>query len=83
MEPARSSTANTVAQITQIIGVLTQVNVAIPVVVSVITSVIGIVKALRGTAPPLDQIIAQIEAQVAENTARGKAELARLRALGE
>ena len=61
-------------------AVLVQANVAIPIIVGTITSIIGIIQALRGTAPPLADIIADLERQVAENRARGEAEIARLKA---
>lgn len=73
-----SGTAQTISQI---VGVLAQANVAIPVIITTITSVIQIVKALRGTAPPMADIIADIERQTSENRARGEAEIARLKAL--
>lgn len=66
--------------ITQVIGILSAVNVGIPVIVGTITSIIGIVKALRGTAPPLDAIIRDIETTVAANDAKGKAAIAALKA---
>ena len=69
------------AQIQGIVASLTQVNVAIPVVIGTVTSIIGIIKALRGSTEDLAPIIAKLEAQLAENEARGRAELARLKAL--
>lgn len=66
--------------ISSVVSTLSAVNVAIPVIVSVATSIIGIVKALRGTAPPMADIIAQVETTVAANDVRGQAEIARLRA---
>ena len=62
-------------------SVLVQANVAIPVIIGTITSIIGIVRALRGTAPPLADILADLERQVASNQARGASEIERLKAL--
>lgn len=76
--PPPSSTAQSISQI---VGILAQANVAIPIIMSTVTTVIGIVRALRGTAPPLAAIIADIEKQTAENRQRGEAEIARLKAL--
>lgn len=65
----------------QITALLVQANIAIPIVLGVATSVIGIIQALKGTPPPLNEIIADIERQVEANRLRGEAEIARLRAL--
>lgn len=77
--PSSSPLPAVSAGFSQVVSALGAVNVAIPVIVSVVTSIMGIVKALRGTAPPLADIIAQIEQTVAANSARGAAEIARLR----
>ena len=69
------------ASVAGIVSILTQANVAIPVVIGTITSIIGIVKALRGDVRELTPIIADLERQLAENDARGKTEIARLKAL--
>lgn len=66
--------------VSSVIATLGAINAGIPVIMTVVTSIIGIVKALRGTAPPMAEIIAQVETTVAANDARGTAEIARLRA---
>lgn len=68
-------------QLASVTAVLAQANVAIPVIVGTVTAVVSIIKALKGTAPPMADLIRDIEQQVAANQARGEAELARLRAL--
>jgi hypothetical protein len=77
-QPAPTGLAASVAGI---VGILTQANVAIPVVIGTITSIVGIVKALRGDVRDLTPIIADLERQLAENDARGRAEVERLKAL--
>ena len=72
--------SQTASQISAVVGILAQANVAIPVIFQTITAVVGIVKALRGTAPPLAEIVLDIEKQVAQNRATGEAEIARLKA---
>lgn len=69
--------------LTQIIEILTSANVAVPIILGTVTTVIGIVKMLRGEAPPLADIIAEIEKQIALNQAKGEAEIARLKSLIE
>lgn len=68
-------------ELTHVVSLLASVNVAVPIIAGVAVSVIGIIKALKGTPPDLSAIIASIEQQVAQNKARGEAELARLRSL--
>lgn len=62
-------------------AVLAQANVAAPVIVSAVIAVVQIVKALRGAAPPLKDLIDDVDRQVEENRLRGAAEVARLKAL--
>lgn len=69
------------SEIKAITAVLAQSSLAIPVIIGTITSVIAIIKALGGTAPPLADILADLEQQIAANRARGEAEIARLKAL--
>lgn len=69
------------AHIQQLIGTLAQANIAIPIIVTTVTSVLALVRALTGSAPPLKPLIERIEAQAAENRTRGDAEIARLKAL--
>lgn len=71
------------SEIKAITAVLAQSSLAIPVIIGTITSVIAIIKALGGTAPPLADILTDLETQIARNRARGEAEIARLRALAE
>lgn len=65
-----------------ITATLVHANVAIPVVIGTVTAIVAMVQALRGTAPPLAEIIEDLERQVAANRQRGEAEIARLRAQG-
>lgn len=70
-------------EIKAITALLATTNIAIPVIVGTLTSVVAIVQALRGTAPPLADILADLEQQIAANRARGRAELERLQALAQ
>ena len=79
--PPTTPPSGIAAQVAGIVATLTQVNVAIPVIMGTVVGIIGIVKALRGNTEELAPIIAKLEAQLAENEARGKAEIARLKAL--
>lgn len=67
-------------QIGGITALLTAAHVAIPDVMGVVTSVIGIIQSLRGQAPPMGEIIAQLDQQVAANQTRGRAEIDALKA---
>ena len=65
----------------EVVAVLAQANIAIPIIFTTIGAVVGIIKALKGNAPPFSELEAQIQQQTALNRARGEAEIARLKAL--
>ena len=71
------------SEIQAITAVLAQSSLAIPVIIGTITSVIAIIRALGGTPPPLADILADLERQVAANRTRGEAEIARLKVLAD
>lgn len=64
-----------------IVATLTQANIAIPVVLTTVTAIVEIVRALKGDTKPLAAILDDLEAALAANEARGRAELERLQAL--
>jgi hypothetical protein len=68
-------------ELAQVIALLTQANVAIPVVIGTVTSIVGLIRALGGAPPPLADVIADVERAVAANRKRGDDEIARLKAL--
>lgn len=64
-----------------IVATLTQANIAIPVILGTVTGIVQIVQALKGDTKPLAAILDDLEAALAANEARGRAELERLQAL--
>jgi len=66
--------------IDDVVMLLTKASVGVPVITEAVISVIKIVQALKGTAPPLDSIIAKIKAQAELNNVRGQAIIAQLEA---
>jgi hypothetical protein len=78
-ETVPTTSNNIAASVNGIASVLTSVNVAIPIVASVISTIITIVKSLKGPEEELAPILAALKAQIASNTTTGLAELERLR----
>lgn len=62
-------------------SILTQANVAAPVIFGVIATVIGAIKAIAGSGPSLAETADLITAQLGSNDAHIKAEIARLKSL--
>lgn len=63
-------------------GILTQANVAVPVIFGVIGTVVGAIKAITGSGPGLAEVADLIEAQLGSNDTHIKAEIERLKSLG-
>lgn len=75
-------TTGPVPYIDAAVAVLMQANIAIPIIFATVGGIVKMINAARGSSPEqdLDVLANLMEAQLDENAAKGKAEIARLKA---
>lgn len=69
--------------LTDITGMLVQVNVATPIISGTIMAIASIIKGVTGSGPTLGEIADMLETQIGRNETAIRAEIARLEAKSE